>query len=488
MGITPLTFTGVSSFSNDFQSILTRAVSIAQLPITALQNQDSDVLQEEQLTTGLESAVSDLASSVTNLASIGSSQGMAGSSSDTTKVVVNSTTATTPASYAITDISSLASTASASTVNGYADASSTPVSASGTMQLQINGVAVSPNITLDASQNNLDGLVDAINGMNAGVTASVISTGTGATPYYLSISANSPGQETISLVEDPNGTNGGPTQVALNSTPGTNADFYVNGAYVTSPTNDISNVIPGMDFTLIGTIAATDPAVTISAAQDPSQISTALQDFVTKYNSVESLLNAQIGPSGGLLSGNSLIWGIKSALEGLVNYNGTGTIKSLSDLGIELDSSGVMSFNQTTTDPTQHIAFDSLTSDQIAGAFSFLGSATTGFGALASSLTQYSDPVSGAIQAQQAQFQATDTRLNDQISTMTDQVNDMQTALQSQLEAADSQIAQMQSQQQVLTATIEGLNFASFGYSSSNPTTFAPNAASTDSSSSGSGS
>jgi flagellar capping protein FliD len=196
-------------------------------------------------------------------------------------------------------------------------------------------------------------------------------------------------------------------------------------------------------------------------------------------------LNAQIGPSGGLLSGNSLIYGVQSALRGLVNFNGTGAIKSLSDIGIELDSSGVMSFNQTTTDPTRHIAFDSLTSAQIAGAFSFLSSAT-GFGSLASSLTQYSDPVSGAIQSQQDQFTATDTRLNDQIGTMTDQVNAMQTALSAQLQAADSQIAQMQSQQQLLTATLQGLNFASYGYQSSNPTTFAPNTSSSSTSSSGS--
>ena len=472
--ITPLTFTGVSSFSNDFQTILTRAVSIAQLPITALQNQDSNVLQEEQLATGLESAVSDLATSVTNLGNIGSGQGMTGSSSDTTKVVVNSTTATSPASYAVTIISSLATTASASTVSGYADASTATVSASGTMQLRINGVAVSPNITLDASHNNLDGLADAINGLHAGATASVISTGTGATPYYLSISANSTGLNAISLVEDPNGANGGPTPVALNSTPGANADFYVNGAHVTSPTNVISGVIPGMAFTLTGTTTNTDPAVTLSATSDPTQISTALQDFVTKYNAVGSLLNAQIGPSAGLLSGNSLIWGIQAAMRGLVNYNGTGAIKSLTDLGIELDNTGKMSFNQTTTDPSQHIAFDSLSSTQIAGAFSFLGSTTSGFGELSSSLTQFSDPISGAIQAQQAQFQATDTRLNDRVTTMTAQVNAMQTALSAQLQSADSQIAQMQSQQQLLTSTLQGLNFASFGYQNTNPTTFAP--------------
>jgi flagellar capping protein FliD len=202
---------------------------------------------------------------------------------------------------------------------------------------------------------------------------------------------------------------------------------------------------------------------------------------VTKYNAVASQLNAQIGPAAGLLSGNSLIWGIQAALRGLVNYNGTGAIKSLSDMGIELDSTGKMSFNQTTTDPTQHIAFDSLTSAQIAGAFSFLGSATTGFGLLANSLTQFSDPITGAIKAQQDQFDAADTRLTDQVARMTEQVNAMQTSLSGKLQAADAQLAQMQSQQQLLTSTLQGLNFASYGFQNTNSSTFSP------SSSSGSG-
>jgi flagellar capping protein FliD len=167
-----------------------------------------------------------------------------------------------------------------------------------------------------------------------------------------------------------------------------------------------------------------------------------------------------------MLSGNSLIWGVKSALRGLVNYNGTGTIKSVTDLGIELDATGKMSFNQGT--------FSALSSSQIAGAYSFLGSATTGFGALSASLAQYSDPITGAIKLQQDQFDAADTRLTAQVSRLTDQLNQMQTTLSAKLQAADSQLAQMQSQQQLLSSTIQGLNFASYGYQNNNYTSFTP--------------
>ena len=49
MGLSPLTFVGVSQFSADFQTILSRAVQIAELPIKALQNRDLDTLQKKTL-------------------------------------------------------------------------------------------------------------------------------------------------------------------------------------------------------------------------------------------------------------------------------------------------------------------------------------------------------------------------------------------------------------------------------------------------------
>jgi len=219
------------------------------------------------------------------------SQGLAGSSFDTTKVVVNSTSATTPVSYAISNISSVAKPASETSLLGYADGTAVPVSSTGTVRLVIGGKAITPDITLDAAHNNLTGLRNAINALGAGVTASVLTTGTGATPYYLSDS--SAGQNTIQLVDDPAGA---ATQWLTNTNPGANADFFVNGAHVVSASNLINSLVPGMTFTIAGQTTARK-TVTISAASDPTQISAGLQDFVTKYNAVAAQLSAQLGPA-----------------------------------------------------------------------------------------------------------------------------------------------------------------------------------------------
>jgi hypothetical protein len=51
MTITPLTITGLSSFSDDFQTILNRAVSIASLPLSELQNDSRSGRQKHCSTT-----------------------------------------------------------------------------------------------------------------------------------------------------------------------------------------------------------------------------------------------------------------------------------------------------------------------------------------------------------------------------------------------------------------------------------------------------
>jgi len=456
MGITPLTFTGVSPFSSDFQTILARAVSISSLPIKILQNKQTDILQEKQLSVSLSSSVDALAVSLSKLGGLGSSKAVVGLSSNSAKVAVNSTTLTSPISFQISNITSVAKAASERTAIGYANADAAPVSASGTVRLAIGGVAVTPDITLDAEHNNLNGLRDAINALEAGVTASIINTGTGPTPYYLSVSANATGEHAIQLTEDPDGT---PSQLLTSTNAGSNAVFEVNGAGVTSATNLITSAVSGIIFTIKDTTAVAE-SVTLSASTDSSQLTSALEDFATKYNAVVTQLNAQIGPAAGLLSGSSLIRQIQNSLRGLSNYNGSGAIKSLAAMGIELSKTGEMSFNPST--------FSSLTSTQVSSAFTFLGSATSGFGALASTLTQFSDPVNGAIHQQQDQWDTTYQRISERVSLLTERTNAMQKGLAQKLQAADTLLARLASQQTMLNVTIQGLNAMTFGKQNGN--------------------
>jgi flagellar hook-associated protein 2 len=542
----PQYFTGVSSYSSDFQSIIQRAVQIADIPVTNLQNQQATNTAEENALTALEPTVTALGTDVTNLGTLAASQGLSATSSDSTTVSVVNTSATAPATYTVSDITSLASAASGTSLQGYS--ATQTVSASGYVNLVAGSNTYQLNLTA-SGQNNVAGLAQAINSANAGVTATVLTAGS---TDYLSLSANATGATTLQLnsvtptdlitsngtgtesslqtyadetsasvsangqvqlvvgsqtyaldVSSNNNLNGlvaaingadagvtagiagnsgsyylsltdasGPTTIQLNdlqsatnlvsdTNQGSNASFTVNGIAtpITESTNTITDVIPGVSFTLLAT---TPGSVTLSLATDPTQLSSALQSFVTDYNTLVTAVQAQQGQSAGPLQGNLIINEISSAMQDLVTYwnpNSTGGVQSLSDLGVTFSSTGSaqMSFDSST--------FNALSSSQIAGAFQFLGSASTGFASLASNFTQLDDPITGMIQAQISGYETTNTELGDQITTAQTRAAQIQASATSQAEAADALVAQLQSEQNTVDASIQSVNYVLYGRS-----------------------
>ena len=255
MSFAPLTITGVSQFSADFQTILNRAVKIAQIPITLLQNKDSDLLQQKTLLSGLSGSAGALATSLKSLGTIASYQALAAVSSQPAVVSATSAGATSPAAYTIDSITSLATAASERSVAGYADSAATAVSANGTVKLAVGA----QNYQFTLTNNSLVGLRDKINSLAAGVTASILTTGTG---NYLSVSANAAGATTLTLTDDPDGA----AAALLTATnQGSDAAFKLNGIDITQKTNLVNSVIPGVTFQLLATSAT---PVTISLRTD----------------------------------------------------------------------------------------------------------------------------------------------------------------------------------------------------------------------------
>jgi len=445
-----LVFTGISTFSNDFQTVLTRAVSIASLPLKQLQNSDSDVLQQKQLLGSLGDGVGALGTSIAALGKIAQNKALVAGSSDSATVSVQATGATDAATYTIGNITSVASAASETSKTGYADSTATQISSTGTVRLVIGSNHY--DIGLTPATNNLVGLRDAINKLGVGVTASVLTTGTGLNPNYLSISANSSGATTLQILDDPTGAN---TNLITSTNQGSNAVFTLNGVPVTKSDNVINNVIAGVTFTIEKRTTLTAPTVTLSLTTDATQLQSAIQDFVTKYNSLVDQVGAQVGPSAGLLSGDFIVREVQSDLRKVTSYQGTGSIQSFSDLGIQAGSDGKLTFDTN--------VFSALSNSQITSAFDFLGSPTTGFGALADKFSQITDPTSGLIKLEQDGFEAADKRIQSSIGDLNDRISQLQTSMTTRLQAADALQAQLASQQQQLSAILQSLNFTSFG-------------------------
>lgn len=448
---TPLQFTGISQYSSDFQSILSRATSIAEIPVESMQNQVTDITQEETDLSSLGTAASAVQTALQTLGQLSTGGALSASSSDTSVLTATATGASAGTTYNITNVTSIASAASETSTTGYADASSTAVSSTGSMQLVVGSNTY--NITLASGQNNLNGLVSAINNLGAGVTATVLTTG-GTNGDYLSVTANSAGATTLKLTDDPTGT---ATDVLTDNNQGSNTNFDLNGVPISSASTTVNDVIPGLVLNFAGTTTSNE-TVTVGVSVNSSSISSALQTLVSSYNTLSSEETTEMGTGGGSLLGNNIVYQIRQAMSQIVDYEGDNSqgVGNLSGLGIEMDDTGQMSFNSQT--------FNALTTSQISSALNLLGTSTTGIGGLQQVFDQITNSTSGSIASQQSQWQTTVTNLSNQITTKTAQIQANEQTLDQQLQAADASVADLTTQQSELSAEITSLDYTSYGY------------------------
>ena len=181
------------------------------------------------------------------------------------------------------------------------------------------------------SSNTLLSLESFINTNSAtlGVKAAIITNSDGTSSLSLtSQTAGGAGTLTInSSIQDSS------TALAYTSAvTGTNASLTVDGANLTSASNTISNLIPGVTFQLLA--PSSDP-VQVVIGNDNSTVETTINQFVTDYNAVVSAINTQQGnTSSGTpepLFGSPTVSLLQQQLLGSLNMmNPNGSVDSIS--------------------------------------------------------------------------------------------------------------------------------------------------------------
>ncbi len=226
----------------------------------------------------------------------------------------------------------------------------TDVVGSGTFSLTVAGTTTS--ITLDGTNNTLQGLATAINDSAADVTAFILNDGSG-TPYRLVVTGNQSGA-TQTLVPDTAGLSGGTaptftqTQVAQNAS--VILDPGVNQIAITSTSNSVNGVIQGVTLEL----ASADPTgtVTVGVDEDTDEIVESISSLVNAYNDVVELINEQskVDPTtnrGGPLSGDSTLLSLQRRLSSVIASSiGSSSIASAGQLGIDLASDGTLALDE----------------------------------------------------------------------------------------------------------------------------------------------
>jgi flagellar hook-associated protein 2 len=437
-------FTGQSSYSADFQQVLTRAVSIASLPMQALQTSVSTAQSQQTELTTLQTAFTTLQSDISSINSAVQGSPTA-QSSQSSAVQATATADALPGTYSIEvdSIGSSTTTLSQAGSTPVTDPTSGNISSSSAFTLTVDGT----NYSLSPSSSSLEDLATAINTSGASVQATVVNVGSTSSPdYRLAVSSNNLGTDTIQL-------NDGTNNLLNTLSTGTYTSYTVNGSG--NPIQSNSNQVtlsPGLTVNLLQPTTSGTPA-TITVSNSFSGLSTALTQLATDYNSAVSALNQNVGQNGGALTGQSIIYTLTNTLQSIAQYtSGSGAVSNLTNLGLTLDASGNMDFDAST-----------LSSANMASVQQFLGTTLTG-GFLQSTnttLASIDDTTDGTIQSEITVAQNGITNENAEIAQDQTRVSDMTTALQAQLSAADAAIATLQSQQTYFTDLFDAQYYSS---------------------------
>jgi flagellar hook-associated protein 2 len=317
-----VTFGGLSSGINSSE-IIEQLVELERRPVTVLESQKSDFEDKRSLLQDLNTRVLTLRNrlrDLDNMNLLGTDLSVdqefrkfSATSSDTDIAKVTATGSAKPGNLEI-QITSLAQN-EREISQGYADRDTTTVG-TGSFSITLRqGFADEKTIgvTVDSSNNTLDGFVAAINDADPEVRAFVLDDGS-ANPYRIVIEgANTGVEETLDL--DTSGLSGGTTPVFAETQAASDATLILDPSdpdaiTINSATNTFASVIQGLTIEAVSASVGTDVRIKVEPDQD--EIVTAIQDVVAAYNDVIDIIEtqSQVDPTtnrGGPLIGDSTL-------------------------------------------------------------------------------------------------------------------------------------------------------------------------------------
>jgi len=233
---------------------------------------------------------------------------------------------------------------------------------------------------------------------------------------------------------------------------GADANLTVDGIPIDSSSNTVTGAIPGVTLSLL---AVTSSPVTLQVSHDTSQAATAINNFVTDYNTVISSINSQFsydtttGTAGALL-GDPSVELVQSTLLSDVAANVTenGAISSLATLGITMNNDGTLTLDSAT--------LDSAVQNNFAAVQAFMqGTSSNGFVSFLNNLmTSLTDPTSGAFTVDLQSISSENTDLQNQINNFQPYLQNEQTILTNEFNQADIALQELPTEEAQINAEL----------------------------------
>lgn len=399
------TTSGVSSAVTsglDVNALVSQLMTVEQQPLAKLDKQEASYQAKLSAFGSIKGAMSSFQSTMRTLSNTSSFRTVTATASDTSVLSATALTSALPGSYSV-EVSSLAQSQKLVAAGQSSVGTAIGTGATTTLSFDFGTIAGTltngkyeagatfntagggvKTVTIDSSNNSLQGMRDAINAAGIGVTASIINDGS-ATPYRLVLSSNNmgaanslkisaTGDATVSalLANDPTAgaTTGALGQNLSESVSALNAVLKVNGITVSKASNSVSDVISGVTLNLA---KLTTTPVTLTVAQDTAATAKAVNSFVASYNELSKTLtdlssyNAAT-KKGATLQGDATIRNLQAQLRDMLNTTGTGALTSLSQIGVTFQRDGSLAVDSSKLNSVMQSNFS-----DIAGLFAATG-------------------------------------------------------------------------------------------------------------------
>lgn len=453
--------TGVGS-GLDVQSIVSQLVAIEKQPLTQLQTK-ATTFQTQLSTYGkIKSQASALGDAAALLAGTSGWNAQKATSSNATAVGVTagSSAVATSLGVEVAQLARAQSSASGGVAAGVA------VGATGSLLIELGSwsedavplftAGTSVSVAIEATD-TVSAMASKINAAGAGVTATVLrdganerlvlrSSSTGAAAgFRLNTPADS-GLASLGLTNPSDGV-GFAGQTALD------AKVKINGVDVTSATNKMTDVIPGVTLQLN---QVTTAPVEVTVASDLEAVQKNIQGFVDAYNALNQTLAdatkyTAASKTAGPLQGDSTTTGLQNALRAMLGSSSVGSSFSrLSDVGIERQTDGSLKINTTKLTSAQQDL------PNLKNLFATNNSdvTTNGFGLKVRDFARGLVAFDGLVSNKSTALQNAITRNTKDQERVTERATRVEAQLYKQYSALDAQMAQMSALSSYVTAQL----------------------------------
>jgi flagellar hook-associated protein 2 len=427
----------------DTSSIISQLMAVERQPLDLINGDISIAQQRKEVYQILNTDLLALKDAVNLLSSAGNFSVLKATSSNENLLTATVGEGGIAGTYSVTVVHSASRGLDASNV--YAS-DTTPIGA-GNIDISLGGV-LQGTVALDGTD-TLTTAAQKINAANLGVTAFVVNDGTG---FRLAVQSKDTGAANdVSVVTDVPGLSFSTLSQARD------AEVQIGDTSpitITSSTNTIEDVVPGVTFTVKGE-PSTPTQVSITVETDLADITSKISDIISKYNEVQktvsmySTYDADTNKKG-LLFGDMTIRMMMQDLTDIVTSTVstvTGDYNSLMAAGVTIDSKGLLSLDETALENALNTAPNDITTlftdstEGIATLFSERLGFLTGFG-------------SGVIYNQQSAFDEQITYLQNRAADMEKSLASKEEMYRQQFQRMEEALATLQSQGQFLSSQL----------------------------------